>query len=68
MDTHLPYLPPASYRKQRNGAPVRDARVYELWQALVEDPASLSDEDVDALWALYLAEATYVDDQIQRLI
>lgn len=68
MDTHLPYLPPAEYREQTDDIPIDYTEIYDLWQDLVNDPTSLSDDDVDTLHRLYLAEANYMDDQIQLLI
>lgn len=69
MDTHLPYLPPTTYlNEQADGANVSFTRIYDLWQTLIEDPDSLSGEDVQILQTLYFAEARYMDDQIQRLV
>lgn len=67
MDTHLPYFPSKSHRRQAN-APVSSRIVYDLWKRLIEEPESLTDNDVEQLRRLYVGEGKYIDSQIRWLV
>jgi arylsulfatase A-like enzyme len=68
MDVHHPCFPPAEYRERYDVKDVTVGQVSDWYSALINDPERLTDEEMDALLALYDAAIEYVDDQINRLV
>lgn len=68
MDTHSPYVPPATYREQVDAPDVGDGRLWNLNDRLHTDPDSLTDEEVTIVSDMYDASLRHMDDEIARLI
>jgi arylsulfatase A-like enzyme len=68
MDVHHPCHPPREYRAAYGVEDVDSGTVSELYSALIGDSASLTDDDLETMAALYRAAIAYVDDQISRLV
>lgn len=67
METHSPYLPPESYRKQFLREPLSEGKIWQLNDQLHEQPDRLTDEDVGLISDLYDASLRYLDDELGRL-
>lgn len=68
MDVHHPCFPPAEYRERYDVGSVTQSAVSKWYSALLREPETLSDEEIDNLKALYRAGIDYTDDQIGRII
>jgi arylsulfatase A-like enzyme len=68
MDVHHPCYPPERYRVERNVGDVTQTMVSDWYSALLREPETLSQSDIENLRRLYIAAIDYVDDQIQRLL
>ncbi|NUB91496.1 sulfatase [Haloterrigena sp. SYSU A121-1] len=68
MDVHHPCHPPKKYRAANGVADVTQSEVSELYSALLREPETLSETDIENLRRLYDAAIQYVFDQIDRII
>lgn len=68
MDVHHPCHPPKEYRERYDVTDVTQTEVSEWYSALLREPETLTDQEVEKLEALYEAAIDYTDDQIGRLI
>lgn len=68
MDVHHPYVPPAEYQRLFRDAPISESRSIQLRRKMIEEPKSVTDDELDDIIDLYDAEIRYTDDEIGRLI
>jgi len=68
MDVHHPCFPPEEYRERHGVEDTGQADVSEWYSALLRDPDSLTEEEIQHLEALYSAAIEYTNDQISRII
>lgn len=68
MDVHHPCYPPESYRASAGVADVTPSRVSDWYSALVQEPETLTEDELANIQALYDASIEYVDDQIGRIV
>jgi len=68
MDVHHPCFPPATYRDHHGVAEATQSDVSEWYSALLRDPETLTDDEIEALKGLYEAAIDYTDDQIGRIV
>lgn len=68
MDVHHPCYPPESYREQVGAGSVTQSEVGEWYSALVDDPDSLTDDQIQTLRKLYRAAVAYTADQVRRIL
>lgn len=68
MDVHHPCFPPEKYRDRYDVASVTQSDVSEWYSALLREPETLTQHDIEALQSLYDAAIDYTDQQIGRLI
>lgn len=68
MDVHHPCHPPAEYRRKFGVEDVDAAEVSDLYSRLIQEPETLTDDNVDTLVKLYDAAICYVDAQLARLL
>jgi len=68
MDVHHPCFPPREYRENHGVADATQSEVSDWYSALLRDPETLTDEEIQQLKDLYRAAIEYTDDQIRRII
>lgn len=68
MDVHHPYVPPAEYQRRFRDQPIEDRRAVQLRREMLQDPDSLSDDEVSDIVDLYDAEIAYMDAEVDRLV
>jgi arylsulfatase A-like enzyme len=68
MDVHHPCFPPEEYRDRYDLTDVTQTDVSEWYSALLREPETLSEEDINNLEALYEAAIEYTFDQIDRIV
>jgi len=68
MDVHHPYVPPAKYQRQYRDDPISESRSIKLRRKMIEDPESVTDEELADIVDLYDAEIRYTDAEIGRLV
>jgi arylsulfatase A-like enzyme len=68
MDVHHPCHPPAEYRARFGVDHVDVDTVSELYSKLLDDSASLTDDQLADMRGLYRAAIAYVDGQVGRLL
>lgn len=68
MDVHHPCFPPEEYREKHGVDDVTQSDVSEWYSALLREPETLSEDEIEALEALYSAAIEYTDDQIGRIV
>jgi arylsulfatase A-like enzyme len=68
MDVHHPCHPPVSYRERFGVGDVTQTKVSEWYSALLREPETLSEAEIDAMERLYDASVAYTDDQFARII
>lgn len=68
MDVHHPCFPPHEYREKHGVAGVTQSDVSNWYSALLRDPETLTDNEVQKLKHLYHAAIEYTDDEIGRII
>jgi arylsulfatase A-like enzyme len=68
MDVHHPCHPPESYRERFGVGDVTQTAVSEWYSALLRDPETLTDDEIDAMERLYDAAIAYTDDQLGRIV
>jgi len=68
MDVHHPCHPPEPYREQFGVGDVTQVEVSEWYSALLREPETLSDAEIDAMERLYDAAVAYTDDQLARIV
>jgi arylsulfatase A-like enzyme len=68
MDVHHPCHPPESYRERFGVGDVTQTAVSEWYSALLRDPETLTDDEIDAMERLYDAAVAYTDDQLGRIV
>lgn len=68
MDVHHPYTPPASYQQQFRDDSVDDDRAIRLRRKMLENPDSITDDELATIIDLYDAEIAFVDAEIDRLL
>lgn len=67
MDVHHPCFPPMRYRERHNTANISQSQVSKWYSALLREPETLSNSEIEALRRLYDAAIDYTDDQIGRI-
>jgi arylsulfatase A-like enzyme len=68
MDVHHPCFPPENYRAEFGVENITHSEVSKLYSGLIRDPATLTDDEINSLKALYSAAIQYTFDQIDRII
>lgn len=68
MDVHHPCFPPEQYRERVGVTSVTQSEVAEWYSALLREPGSLTDDQIDRLRRLYRAAIAYTEDQIGRIL
>ena len=68
MDVHHPCFPPEEYRDRYDMTDITQTDVSEWYSALLRDPETLSEEEVNNLEALYSAAIEYTSDQVDRIV
>jgi len=68
MDVHHPYVPPAEYQREFRDSAIGESRSIQLRRKMIEDPESVTDDELDDIIDLYDAEIRYTDAEIGRLI
>ena len=68
MDVHHPCHPPSEYRAMFGVERVDIDTVSELYSRLLDDSATLTDEEMADVRRLYEASIVYVDSQVERLL
>lgn len=68
MDVHHPCFPPEEYRDRYNITDVTQTDVSEWYSALLREPETLSEKEIDDLETLYEAAIEYTFDQIDRIV
>ena len=68
MDVHHPCFPPEEYRDRYNITDVTQTDVSEWYSALLRDPETLSEDEINNLETLYEAAIEYTFDQIDRIV
>jgi len=68
MDVHHPCFPPEEYRDRYEITDVIQTEVSEWYSALLRDPETLSEEEINNLETLYEAAIEYTFDQIDRIV
>ena len=68
MDVHHPCFPPEEYRDRYDITDVAQTDVSEWYSALLRDPETLSEDEIDNLEMLYEAAIEYTFDQIDQII
>ena len=68
MDVHHPCFPPEEYRERFDVAAVSQSDVSEWYSALLNEPESLTEQEIERLRRLYDAAIAYTDDQIGRIV
>jgi arylsulfatase A-like enzyme len=68
MDVHHPCFPPEEYRDRYEMTDVTQTDVSEWYSALLQEPGTLSEEEISNLETLYEAAIEYTFDQIERII
>lgn len=68
MDVHHPCFPPEEYRDRYDTMDVTQTDVSEWYSALLRDPETLSEEEMNNLETLYEAAIEYTFDQIDRIV
>jgi len=68
MDLHNPYLPLIAYRRKFLSQPLSTRRLFELTTQAMDNPDTLSAEEVTILRRLYQAQVNYVDDKLGEFI
>ncbi|WP_436926272.1 sulfatase [Halosimplex amylolyticum] len=68
MDVHHPCFPPERYRERYGVGSVTQSDVGEWYSAVLDDPASLTDDEIETLHRLYRASIAYTADQAGRIL
>ncbi len=68
MDVHHPYVPPARYQRLFRSEPVEDRQSIRLRRKMLQNPAEISDEELQTILDLYDAEIRFMDDEVERLL
>lgn len=68
MDVHHPCFPPEEYRERYDITDVTQTDVSEWYSALLRDPETLTEEEMNNLETLYEAAIEYTFDQIDRIV
>ncbi len=68
MDLHNPYLPLPEYQDRFLPASLTRRHVLDLSTRLVDEPGTLSAEEIAALRQLYRAQIAYVDDKLGEFV
>lgn len=68
MDVHHPCFPPKEYRDRHDITDVTQTDVSEWYSALLREPETLSEEEINNLETLYEAAIEYTFDQIDRIV
>ncbi|WP_435099002.1 sulfatase [Halorubrum sp. N11] len=68
MDVHHPCFPPEEYRERYDITDVTQTDVSEWYSALLRDPETLSQAEINNLKTLYEAAIEYTFDQIDRIV
>ena len=67
MDVHHPCFPPEEYRERYGVEDASQADISQWYSALLRDPESLTDLEIQYLKDLYEAAIEYTDNQISRI-
>lgn len=68
MDVHHPCYPPESYRNRLEVGDITQSSVSKLYSALLRNPDSLTNNELEKLRRLYRAAIRYTGDQIRRIL
>jgi len=68
MDVHHPYTPPARHQRAFRDDVIDDDQAIQLRRKMLEEPADVTEEELQQLIDLYDAEIRFVDDEIERLM
>ena len=68
MDVHHPYVPPEEYQLEFRDEPIGERRSIQLRRKMLEEPESITDDELDDIINLYDAEIRFTDDEIRRLV
>ena len=68
MDVHHPCFPPEEYRDRYDITNITQTDVSEWYSALLRDPETLSEEEMNNLETLYSAAIEHTSDQIDRIV
>ena len=68
MDVHHPYVPPEEHQLAFRDEPITERRAIQLRRKFIEDPAAVSEEEMDDIIDLYDAEIRFTDAEIGRLL
>jgi arylsulfatase A-like enzyme len=68
MDVHHPFLPPEEYQREFLDEPVSDNDSIQLRRKFIEEPETVTDEELQTFIDLYDAEIKFNDAEVGRLL
>jgi len=68
MDVHHPYVPPEKHQRAFRDSPIGERRAIRLRRKMIEEPESVTDDELSDIVDLYDAEIRFTDAQVARLV
>jgi arylsulfatase A-like enzyme len=68
MDVHHPYVPPPQYQREFRDEPISERRAIKLRRKMIEEPDTVTDDELADILDLYDSEIRFCDSEIDRLV